>query len=512
MSRNSELCVPEGWASPILGDVRRDDTTTLDPAKHPDESFELYSIPAHETGMPELVRGRDIGSTKKTLSPDTVLLSKINPRINRVWVVGESTGLRQIGSGEWIAFCPIEGVMPQYLAHYLRQDRLRTYLASNVSGVGGSLMRVKASVVDPFPFALPPYREQQRIVESLDSYLTRLDDAVISLERVQAKLQAYRASVLKAAVEGRLVQTEASHARAEKRDYEPAEVLLDRILKERRRRWEEAELAKLKANGKAPKGDEWKTKYEEPAAPDASTLPELPEGWCWGTWERVADRVTVGHVGEMKSEYRDKGVPFLRGQNVKANQFDPRGLKYVSETFHRRLAKSALEPGDLLIVRSGDVGTACAVPDSVSEANCSDLVIVKQPRAVLPRFGAYYMNSLARKTVRSQQVGIALTHFNTKSAAALALPIPPMQEQERIIEVADDLLSIVAKLETGIALDLVRCQRLRQAVLKWAFEGKLVDQDPTDEPAEKLLARIRAERAAVVPNKKTPRRQARGAA
>ena len=87
--------------------------------------------------------------------------------------------------------------------------------------------------------------------------------------------------MLKAAVEGRLVPTEASLARAEKRDYEPAEVLLARILKERRRRWEEAELAKLKAAGKTPKDDKWKAKYEEPVAPDTSTLPELPEGWCW---------------------------------------------------------------------------------------------------------------------------------------------------------------------------------------------------------------------------------------
>src|SRR5437016_4759999 len=115
MSEISELSVPERWSKTTLADVRRDDTTTLDPAKHADERFELYSIPAHETGVREVVQGRTIGSAKKVLSPHTVLLSKINPRINRVWVVGESSGLRQIGSGEWIAFCPIEGVLPQYL-------------------------------------------------------------------------------------------------------------------------------------------------------------------------------------------------------------------------------------------------------------------------------------------------------------------------------------------------------------------------------------------------------------
>ena len=123
---------------------------------------------------------------------------------------------------------------------------------------------------------LPPMPEQQRIVEAIDSYLTRLDDAVASLERAQAKLKAYRASVLKAAVEGRLVPTEASLARAEKRDYEPADVLLARILKERRRRWEEAELARLKAAGKTPKDDKWKAKYEEPRLSEHERSLSLP--------------------------------------------------------------------------------------------------------------------------------------------------------------------------------------------------------------------------------------------
>ena len=117
---------------------------------------------------------------------------------------------------------------------------------------------------------MPPLPEQHRIVAAIESYFTRLDDAVATLERVQRNLKRYRASVLKAAVEGRLVPTEAELARAEGRDYEPASVLLERILAERRRRWEEAELAKLKAKGKTPKDDKWKAKYTEPVAPDTS--------------------------------------------------------------------------------------------------------------------------------------------------------------------------------------------------------------------------------------------------
>ncbi len=153
--------------------------------------------------------------------------------------------------------------------------------------------------------------EQQRIVDAIDSYLTRLDDAVASLERVQAKLKAYRASVLKAAVEGRLVPTEASLARAEKRDYEPAEALLARILKERRRRWEDAELAKLKAAGNTPKDDKWKAKYEEPVAPDASRLPELAEGWCWASLGALIVDGPQNGMYVPKSQYGE-GTPIIR--------------------------------------------------------------------------------------------------------------------------------------------------------------------------------------------------------
>src|SRR6185369_13511064 len=122
--------------------------------------------------------------------------------------------------------------------------RSQAFVTDVCEGVQGVVYpAIRPADVRQHELPIPPAPEQERVVEAVDSYLTRLDDAVASLERVQAKLKAYRASVLKAAVEGRLVPTEASLARAEKRNYEPADVLLARMLMERRRRWEEAELA-----------------------------------------------------------------------------------------------------------------------------------------------------------------------------------------------------------------------------------------------------------------------------
>jgi type I restriction enzyme S subunit len=207
----------------------------------------------------------------------------------------------------------------------------------------------------------------------------------------------------------------------------------------------------------------------------------------------------------MKHEYQESGIPFLRSQNVRENSFDPEGLLYISERFHKQLSKSVLHPGDLAVVRSGAVGVTCVIPAELGEANCSDLVIVQGPRGVIPRFGSYYMNSVAKKLVKAGQVGITLTHFNTRSVASLPVPVPPLAEQHRIVAEVESQLSVINTLETVVAANLKRAERLRQTILRRAFEGKLVPQDPDDESASVLLDRIRAERNGTEP---PPRRRA----
>ncbi|MFB2920477.1 restriction endonuclease subunit S [Aerosakkonema funiforme] len=339
---------------------------------------------------------------------------------------------------------------------------------------------------------LPPLPEQYRIVAKIEELFTELDAGVELLKKLKAKLKRYRQAVLKAAVEGNLTK---EWREANQGELEPASMLLERILKQRREKWEAEQLAKMKAQGKTPKDDSWKLKYKEPVAPNTSDLSELPDGWCWGTFDQASERVTVGHVGSMKNEYIESGVPFLRSQNVRENRYDPEGLKFISPEFDKKLMKSSLQPGDLVVVRSGSVGVCCVIPETLKKANCSDLVIVKQPKVIDPYFGAFYMNSIARSRVNAQQVGVALIHFNTQSMAAMPVPIPPFIEQLKIVEQVQRLLSVIDQLEKTIDFNLKRAEKLRQSILKQAFEGKLVPQDPNDEPAEKLLERIKAEKA-----------------
>jgi len=197
----------------------------------------------------------------------------------------------------------------------------------------------------------------------------------------------------------------------------------------------------------------------------------------------------------MKDEYIDDGIPFLRSQNVREDRFDSNGLRFISPSFHERLSKSRLTPGDLVIVRSGNVGTACVVPDSLDEANCADLVIVQRPEAIDAHYAALYMNSLARSRVRAGRVGVALTHFNTQSVAELPVPVPPISEQKRIVAQAQRLMSVVDSLEADLFGGLRRAEALRSSILASAFSGQLVAHDPADEPALALVERIAGERA-----------------
>jgi len=141
---------------------------SVDPSKYPVESFDLYSIPAFDSGEPQVLKGGEIGSTKQIVEPGDVLLSRIVPHIRRAWVVGKSQGRRIIASGEWIVFRNGR-VDSRYLRHVLVGDPFHSEFMRTVSGVGGSLLRARPAYVGKIRIPLPPLPEQQRIAEILDN-------------------------------------------------------------------------------------------------------------------------------------------------------------------------------------------------------------------------------------------------------------------------------------------------------------------------------------------------------
>ncbi len=410
------------------------------------------------------------------------------------------------------SFVLAPGIEPDYIYYYLQFAKpLAIALAS-----GTTFQEISGQKARVIPVVVAPVAEQPRIVEAIESYLTRLDDAVASLERVQANLKAYRASVLKAAVEGRLVATEASLARVEKRDYEPAEVLLARILKERRRRWEEAELARLNANGKAPKDDKWKTKYKEPVAPDTSTLPKLPAGWCWATTDQIFWFVTSGSRGWARY-YSESGAAFIRIGNLDHDSIslDLSEIQHVSPPRGAEGTRTRVAPGDVLISITADVGMVGLVRDQLEEGYINQHISLARPvHDICIPYLAWFLAARdgGQKQLLALQRGATKVGLGLDDIRSVSVPMPPLSEQRSIVDEIERGFSVAADCEAAVWRNELRARRLRQAILKWAFEGKLVDQDPTDEPAEELLARIRAGRDAFSPAKKTVGRRVRGAA
>ena len=232
-----------------------------------------------------------------------------------------------------------------FLHLHFYKDALTGEFARAGRGVG--IHHLGAKTLSGWALHLPPLDEQRRIVATVDSYLTRLHNVVATLERVRQRMKRYRASTLKAALEGRLVPTEAELARAEGRDCEPASVLLGRILATRRRRWEVAALAKMKAAGKTPRNDKWKARYQEPVGPDHEALPPLPHGWCWVTVAQVLSK-PLANGCSVKSANR--GFPVLRLTAVRNGIIDLTERKTGAWTA-QEAASFLVRAGDFLVSR-----------------------------------------------------------------------------------------------------------------------------------------------------------------
>ena len=523
--------IPQGWVEAHISDIA--DVNPSNPVQVPSPETEVSFVPMATvetiTGNmhPEEIRPWNKVRTGYTrFQEGDVLVAKITPSMEN----GKAAVARGLfnglgaGSTEFHVLRPKNGVDSSIVLQFVLQESFRRTARANMKGTAGQL-RVPSSFLEDSTFPLAPSEEQHRIVEAIESYFTRLDDAIATLERVQRNLKRYRASVLKAAVEGRLVPTEAELARAEGRDYEPASVLLERILEERRRRWidDAAEKGRAKAEDKAKKaGKAWtvrveekalKTerekavkKYKEPTAPDTEGLPELPEAWCWLTIDATCfvTKLAGFEYTKFVTYDQDGDLPVLKAENAGLDGFYATEFSKVKSESVKHLTRSELFGDEVLIVFVGaGVGKVARVPTNQKYFLGPNIAMIRpDPSVADPAYLELYLRSgVGKQRALFFSKAVAQPSLSMGTVRKIPLALPPLQEQKRIVTRAENLLERMRHLEGELSDGLARASRLRQAILKWAFEGKLVDQDPTDEPASVLLERIKAEREATASSK-----------
>lgn len=345
---------------------------------------------------------------------------------------------------------------------------------------------------------LPPLNEQKRIADKIDELFSELDNGIEELETAQKKLELYRQSLLKSAVEGELskewreTQTEIS---------ETGEQLLARILKERREHWEQEKLKEFAEKGKKPPKD-WQNKYPEPVQPDTENLPQLPEGWVWATLSQV------GWLDRGKSQHRPRNAPHLYGGDYPFIQTsDIRYADTFIESYEKTyseagLAQSRLWPvGTMCITIAANIGHTAIMsfegcfPDSL-------VGFLTTSNDVSVRYIEFFMRTAQRK-LEDEAPATAQKNINLDILSKVVLPLPPFKEQLHLVEVLDNQLEKLQFQNEAIKNSIESISKQKLNILKQAFNGKLVSQDPNDEPAQVLLERIQQQREAETLGKKS---------
>ena len=280
-----------------------------------------------------------------------------------------------------------------------------------------------------------------------------------------------RQKILDLAIHGKLVPQDPND--------EPASVLLERIRAEKERLIKEGKIKRSR-----------KTTKTSDAACDKQEVPfEVPSGWVWTTLDEICSKIGSGSTPR-GSNYSEDGIPFFRSQNVHNEGLVYEDIKFISNATHQSMIGTEVCSKDLLLnITGGSLGRCAIVPDDFLVGNVSQHVSIIRTICVLPSYvHAFILSSLFKKSMSITGSGReGLPKYNLEK---MYLSLPPLAEQQRIVEEIERWFKLIDIVERGKADLQTTIKQAKNKILELAIHGKLVPQDSNDEPASELLKRI----------------------
>ncbi|PWR73679.1 restriction endonuclease subunit S [Methanospirillum lacunae] len=470
---NGEL--PKGWIVTTIGDIL---DISVEKTNPPFTNIYTYigleHIERNSGKIIDIGRPEEIKSTKTVFHSGDLLYGKLRPNLNKVWVADRNG----ICSTDILVFVKNSNISNKFFLYRLLSYDYVSYASHITSGV--ELPRIDQKKINQFSIFLPPLNEQHRIVAKIEELFTQLDAGIASLQAAQVKLNQYRKAVLKHAFEGKLTE---AWREAYKDEIEPVSVLLERIREERRK----------------------DKKYKELPPVDAEGLPELPEGWVWTTIETLhpAQRTCAYGVLQPGDEV-EGGIPLVRVGDIGEGGFYNTNLKKIDPKISEKYKRTILQGGEVLVSLVGAIGRTAVVPDCLKGANTARAV------GVIPlseHINSHYLEMWIRHPTNNAELEskaheVARKTLNLEDVRVFKVALAPKKEQDKIVSEIRQKISIIDSIDKIVFQSILQSDLIRQSILKKAFEGRLVPQDPSDEPASVLLEKIRQEKITREPKKR----------
>ncbi|HEY1943497.1 MAG TPA: restriction endonuclease subunit S [Roseiarcus sp.] len=513
-----------GWVICKISDVL-EVNPGLDRSPFPQDAavhFVPMSAVETETGKVDVSQLRPFSEVRKGYTPfvaGDIIFAKITPCMEngKIAVVPELMNSVACGSTEFHVLRAKHGVVPSYIYYFVSAKKFRFEAKHQMTGAVGQ-KRVPTGFLEGHPLPLPPTNEQRRIVAKIEELFSELDASAESLTRARAQLKTYRQALLKAAFEGKLT-TDWRAANPDK--LHSLQALLARIRGERDARfiqattdWETAlaDWEHQKQVGDRPSRPRRNPAPDPPTAHQRDNMTKLPSAW---QWLQIADFAFVTKLAGFEYtkyvKYDETGdLPVIKAENAGHLGFRETSYSFVRSETVASLKRSILRGGELLMVFVGaGTGNVGIVPNGRKYFLGPNIAMLRiETQCIATRFVELFLRSpLGSELKLSTVKAVAQPSLSMETIRQIPIPVPSTAEQSAIVAIVGERLSAVDRAEAEIADALSRIKALRQSILNRAFSGQLVPQDPSDEPAAALLARLRAQSSYAAPGRKTRRKQ-----